>query len=399
MKRYARAIGVVLLIVVVFGGGFLLGTAQPALFVQAQTGQPPETEDLFRPFWEAWNIVHARFVDIDQIDDNALMEAALTGMLSALGDENTIYSTPAAFARQNEDLQGTYEGIGATVRTDESTGGVRIVSTMNGSPARESLRQGDVILTVDGEDITGLSINDAVARIRGPAGTTVRLGVLRAGTSGILEVDVRRARITREFVTSAVFEGKIGYIAITQFSSSVTDDLAQALQAMNANDLNGLVLDFRNDPGGLFDTAINVARQFLNDGTIIVQRGRAGTPEVKHEATGTALAPDVPLAVLVNAGSASASELVAGALQSRGRATVVGEVTFGKGSVQSISLLSNGGGLRVTISRFFDALGGAIDGVGVIPDIYVPWTEDEMLANPDYDPQLTEALYFLRNRF
>jgi carboxyl-terminal processing protease len=399
MKRYARAISVVLLIVVVFGGGFLLGTAQPVLLVQAQTGQPPETEDLFRPFWEAWNIVHARFVDIDQVDDNELMEAALTGMLSALGDENTIYSTPAAFARQNEDLQGTYEGIGATVRTDESTGGVRIVSTMNGSPARESLRQGDVILTVDGEDITGLSINDAVARIRGPAGTTVRLGVLRAGTSGILEVDVRRARITREFVTYTVFEGKIGYIAITQFSSSVTDELAQALRAIDANNLNGLVIDFRNDPGGLFDTAINVARQFLNDGTIIVQRGRVGTPEVKHEATGTALAPDVPLVVLVNAGSASASELVAGALQSRGRATVVGEVTFGKGSVQSISLLSNGGGLRVTVSRFFDAQGGAIDGVGIIPDIYVPWTEDEMLANPDYDPQLTEALYFLRNRF
>ncbi|MCC7208625.1 MAG: S41 family peptidase [Anaerolineae bacterium] len=399
MKHSLRYASAVLAATAIFLIGYVLGGSGYVAPAQAQTGQPTETERLFAPFWEAWDIIHERFVDIDTVDDNALMEGALNGMIAVLGDENTMYAGPEAFARQNEDMQGEYQGIGATVRTDEATGGVLIVSTMAGSPARELLRQGDVIVRVDGEDVTRMSLQEAIGMIRGPAGTSVMLSVLRGDVDGPIDVPITRARITREFVSSALFEGEIGYIAITQFAAPVAGELTQALNQLDANNLKGLILDMRGDPGGYLDTALAVASQFLPKGTLIIQRSRPGSEEIQHQAAGNALAPDVPLVVLLNAGSASASELVAGALQARGRATIIGEVSFGKGSVQQISGLSNGGGLRVTVSRFYAPDGTTIDKIGVIPDIYVSWTEDQARANPDYDPQLAEAIWFLQGKF
>lgn len=399
MKHSLRYASAVLAATAIFLVGYVLGGSGQVVPVQAQIDQPTETEQLFAPFWEAWDIVHERFVDIDSIDDSALMEGALNGMIAVLGDENTIYASPEAFARQNEDMQGEYQGIGATVRTDEATGGVLIVSTIAGSPARDLLRQGDVIVRVDGEDVTRLPLQQAIDLIRGPAGTSVVLSVLRDDDAAPLDVPITRARITREFVSSTVFEGGIGYVAITQFAAPVAGELTEALAAMDANQLKGLILDMRSDPGGYLDTALSVASQFLPKGTLIVQRGRPGSEEIRHQAIGNALAPDVPIVILLNAGSASASELVAGALQARGRAVVIGEVSFGKGSVQQISGLSNGGGLRVTVSRFYAPDGTTIDKVGIDPDIYVPWTEDQARANPDYDPQLAEAIWFLQGKF
>jgi carboxyl-terminal processing protease len=399
MKHSLRYASAVLAATAVFLVGYVLGGSGLILPAQAQTGQPTETEQLFAPFWEAWDILHERFVDIDSIDDNALMEGALNGMIAVLGDENTVYASPEAFARQNEDMRGEYQGIGATVRTDESTGGVLIVSTMSGSPAREALRQGDVIVSVDGEDVTRMPLQQAIGLIRGPAGTSVMLSVLRTDEEGPLDVSIIRARITREFVTSALYEGGIGYIAVAQFAAPVAGELAQVLQEMDANNLKGLVLDMRNDPGGYLDTALAVASQFLPKGTLIVQRGRPGMEEIQHQAIGNALAPTVPLVLLLNQGSASASELVAGALQAHGRATVIGEVSFGKGSVQQISGLSNGGGLRVTISRFVAPDGTEIDDVGIIPDVFAPWPESQARENPDFDPQLAEAIWYLKGQF
>lgn len=398
MRRSWRILGFGVVVCLVFSAGYLLGTAQFTIPAQAQGGQPDGTQRLFRPFWEVWNIIKRDFVDESKLDDTQLMEAALTGMVNSLDDVNTAYMPPSEFSVAVGGMQGEYEGIGATVRKDEATGGVLIVSTTAGSPAREVLRQGDIILFIEGEDITQLSLTESVGRIRGPAGTSVRLGVARQGNEGILEITVQRAKIVREIVTHRIYDGDIGYLALTEFTDNSAAEVARALRSMNANRLNGLVLDLRNDPGGGLQTSIDIASQFLRGGTVVIQRGRPGTREIRYPARGNPLAPDVPMVVIVNEASASASELVAGALQDRGRARVVGTYTFRKGSIQQWQELSNGGGLRVTIAEFFKPSGGKINHIGIIPDVLVPWTEEQARARPGYDPQLTEALWLLQGK-
>jgi len=405
MSRLVRVMCVVALISLAFGAGVMVGSSTPAVLAQGG-GQPAGTEQLFRPFWEAWNLIQRSYVKADDLDDTALMEGALRGLVETLGDERSSYLDPQAFAQQTSRLQSEYEGIGASVSKDEVTGGVRIVRTFPNSPAREQLREGDIILEVDGEDITDLSLTEAISKIRGPAGSKVELGIARRGVEGILKVSVRRARIKQEIVTSAVFEGNIGYIGLSQFTDTSAEDVSNALRAMDANNLNGLILDMRNDPGGPLASAINVASLFLPEGTIVIERGSRSANDIVYsstgrelEASGLTLAPDVPLVVILNQASASASELVAGALQDRGRAKVVGTLSFGKGSIQTWNTLSNGGGLILTVANFLKPSGGVIDGIGIVPDWFVPWTEEQAIANPKYDPQLAEAILLLRGEF
>lgn len=393
MKHIYRAGSVLAAACLIFSLGFFAGSTLPTLQTQAQ--QPAETETLFEPFWETWGFLKQRYLHIEDFTDEQLMEAALNGMVNVLGDENTAYMNPQLYSELTNRMSGEYEGIGATVRRDEATGGVLIVSTTEGSPAREMLRQGDIVLAVNGKDITGLSLTEAVQLIRGPSGTFVELKVMRKGTSEPLQLKVQRARIRQEIVSYRLFEGGIGYVSIASFADNVPADLEKALTALNANQLNGLILDMRNDPGGGLQTAIDVASFFLEGGVIVRQQGREETDEIVYRASRDALAPDVPMVVLLNQASASASELVAGALQDRGRAKVVGTLSFGKGSIQQWLRLGNGGGLRVTIAQFFKPSGGIINHVGIIPDLYVPWTEDQARDNPDYDPQLTEAIWQL----
>ncbi|PJF30448.1 MAG: peptidase S41 [Candidatus Thermofonsia Clade 1 bacterium] len=404
MRRLLHIVCVVALIGGVFSTGVFVGSQTPV--VSAQGGTPSSLERTFAPFWEAWNLIKRTFVRADQLDDTKMMEGALRGLVQSLGDDRSAYLDPVAFEQQTSRLQSEYEGIGASVRKDEVTGGVRIVRTFEGSPARSVLREGDIILTVDGQDITSLSLTEAVSKIRGPSGSSVRLGILRRGERDVFEVVVRRARIKQEIITVALFEGNIGYIGLSQFTDTSAEDVSNALAQLDANNLNGLILDMRNDPGGPLSSALNVASLFLRDGTIILERGRRSRTEIRYdsnaaqlEAQGYTLAPDVPMVVILNQASASASELVAGALQDRGRAKVVGTVSFGKGSIQTWNTLSNGGGLIITIANFFKPSGGVIDGIGIIPDVFVPWTEEQQEARPNYDPQLSEAIWLLRGRF
>lgn len=404
MNRWFRVVSVAVVISLVFGMGVWVGSRGVGQSAYAQ-GQPVDTEALFEPFWEAWGIVHDSFVN-PNVDDEKLMQGAIRGLVGALEDERSAYLDPDAYELQTSRLQGEYEGIGASVRKDTTTGGVLIVTTFRGSPAREALRAGDIIVTVNGEDITTLSLTEAISQIRGPAGTTVRLGILREGEREIKQVTVRRARIQQDNLTYGVYEGNIGYIQIAQFTDTTTQELSKALAAIDANNLNGLVLDMRNDPGGPLADALNVASMFLPDGTIMIEKGRRSPDPIVYESTATDLervgltvAPDVPLVVILNQASASASELVAGALQDRGRAKVVGTLSFGKGSIQVWHELGDGSGLIVTVANFFKPSGGQIDGIGIIPDVVVPWTEDQQEARPNYDPQLTEALWLLQGKF
>jgi carboxyl-terminal processing protease len=393
MKRLVHSFGILALVAFAYGAGVFTGTTNTT--TQAQTSA--EREVLFAPFWEAWDILHERFVNVDKLDDTALMEAALAGMVEALGEPNTDYASPTLWEQATSSMQGEFEGIGATVRKDEETGGLRIVSTIVGSPASNLLRPDDVIIRVNGEDITTLPESTIIGRVRGPAGTSVTLTILRKGDER--DVVITRARIRQETVITQMYPGRIGYIKLAQFNDNAFEEFRRGLRELDANNLNGLIFDLRDDPGGGLITSVNIASQFLKDGVIVTQRGRPGTDPIEYGTTGDALAPDVPLVVLVNEGSASASELVSSALQDYGRATIIGTVTYGKGSVQQWVTLQNGGGLRVTVAYFYRPNGETVNEIGVIPDITVEWDPEARAADPKADPQLRAAIRYLQGVF
>lgn len=360
---------------------------------------PPLNEDAadtaqrFEPFWEAWDLIHDEYAGLD---DNALMEGALIGMIASIGDPHTDYMPPDIFARVNEGMSGEYEGIGATVRQNEETGGLELLSLIEDSPAeRAGLMVGDQIVRVEGQDVTTWTQNEIIAQVRGPAGTPVRLGILRPGEAEILKYEVVRDRINVSSVTSRILEGDIGYVRLSQFEFNTSSQMRQALETMDVENLNGLILDMRGNPGGYLTTAVEVGSAFLQSGNILIERSPG--MEFPHPAQGNAIAVEVPMVVLVDQGSASASELVAGALQDYERATIVGMPTFGKGSVQTWRELSNGGGVRITISRWYTPNGRSVSEVGIHPDVEVPF-EPESISG-DEDNQLTAAVQVLNGTY
>jgi carboxyl-terminal processing protease len=348
----------------------------------------PSTQELFSAFWQAWDIVHTRFVD-QPVDDTALMRGSIRGMLEALGDEHTSYMDPDEFLQANTELSGEYEGIGAWV----DTGGeyLTIVAPMPGSPAEAAgVEAGDIVLGVDGEDMTGIDPSLVVRRILGPQGTTVRLTLGREGEPEPFEVSVTRQSILVPSVESRMLEGDAAYVRLLTFGDDTTRDLRAALRTLLAENPRGLILDLRGNGGGYLDTAVDVTSEFLGEGLVLTERFGDGTEEV-YQARAGGLATEIPMVVLVDAGSASASEIVAGALQDQGRAILIGETTYGKGSVQDwITLQGDGGAVRVTIARWYTPNDRQIGEQGLKPDIEVLLTDEDIAA--DRDLQLERAL-------
>ncbi len=345
------------------------------------------------PLWDAWAAIHSAR---PLVDDEKLLDAALYGLMAAAGDAHTDYMNPETYARVSEGMSGEYEGIGATVRTSEEYGGLELVTIIPGSPAEAAgLRGGDVIVEVEGQDVTGLSQNEIISMVRGPAKTQVRLGIRRPNMAEILTFDVMRQRIIMPSVISRVLGGEIGYILLYGFEDDTASEMVEALEAMNADALRGLILDLRGNPGGYLTTSIQVASAYLEEGNILVERTPDRTTE--YPRMGEVIAAHVPMVVLVDQGSASASELVAGALQDHHRATVVGMPTFGKGSVQRWYTLSNGGGIRVTVSRWYTPDGRSVSEHGIQPDVVVAYKPDA--DGGDDDNQLDAAVAVLEGTY
>jgi carboxyl-terminal processing protease len=276
----------------------------------------------------------------------------------------------------------------------DEMGRLVIAEPFAGRPAAEAgLARGDVVLEVDGTSLQGLSLYEAISLIRGPAGTTVVLKVFRDGVDEPFDVPIERARIEIEVVESELMEGDIAYIHLTEFSRGATGKLADAIKELDKEaPLTGLILDLRDNPGGLLDESIFVSSQFIDEGTITIEKLK-GEEEQVFEAQPGGVALEVPLVVLVNRGSASASEIVAGAIQENDRGTVLGEQTFGKGTVQIPHTLSDGSELRVTIAEWLTPSGKQISGEGVVPDIYVERTQEDFVEG--LDPQLERAIEYL----
>ncbi len=382
-------------------------------------GTPGDLEGLFQPFWEAWQIVHDQYVD-QPVDDTALMRGAIRGMLDSLGDQHTSYMDPDQFQQANIPLNGEYEGIGATA--DPNAEYLTIVSPMPDSPAEKAgLQPGDEIIAVDGEDMTGIDGNLVIRRVLGPAGSQVVLTIRRDGVPKPFDVTITRAKITVPSVEYHMIEGEnIAYVQLFDFGQNTSADLHNALKELLAQNPDGLILDLRNNGGGYLQTAIEVASEFIDSGVIMYEQYGDGSRQT-YEATGRGLATDIPMVVLVNEGSASASEIVAGALQDYGRAPLVGTITFGKGSVQNwIPLDNDQGAVRVTIARWLTPKERTIHEIGLTPDVPIAvfsqeqWdlgvdlqqfgvTEDQVviLSQEDIknkvDPQLDKAIEVLKN--
>ncbi|HHS96419.1 MAG TPA: S41 family peptidase [Chloroflexi bacterium] len=356
-------------------------------FVPPTPARPEE--ETFQLFWEVWQIVKENYYG-DLPDMQTVTYGAIRGMLETLGDEYTSFIEPDIAAILEEDASGSFQGIGAFVQMRED-GKLEIVSVIEGSPAEAAgLQGGDLVVAVDGQSIVGYSLYEAIILIRGPAGTDVTLTIERPGQEGTFDVTVTRARIEIPVVEWEMRDDGIGYVHLREFSAVATDQLEEALRQILAEHPKGLILDLRDNPGGWLDQAIQVADLFLGDGVVLIERSYEGE-EIFRSYDGD-IAEDVPLVVLVNGGSASASEIVAGAIQARDRGILLGEQTLGKGSVQRPYRLSDGSELRVTIARWYTPDDVAIHGQGLTPDIEVPFPED---TPPGEDPQLDRAVEYL----
>jgi carboxyl-terminal processing protease len=355
-----------------------------------------DTEETFQLFWEAWDLVQRHYYD-DLPSMQEITYAAIRGMLDTLEDKYTAFIEPDVAAILEEDATGQFEGIGAFVDLDED-GGVRIVDTFEASPAEDAgLQAEDRVIAVDGESVVDVPLYEAIGKIRGPAGSEVVLTVEREGRPDPFSVTVIRARLEIPIVESEMRDDGVGYIQLTEFSATASDSLQEGLEALLEQDPEGIVLDLRQNPGGWLDQAINVADLFLGDKLVAVERFSDGS-EREFDASAGDIAEEIPLVVLVNNGSASASEIVAGALQDHGRAVLVGTPTFGKGSVQRPFTLSDGSELRVTIALWFTPNDQRIQGQGLTPDIEVPWPQEEREEDPEQDPQLERAVQYLLER-
>jgi carboxyl-terminal processing protease len=323
------------------------------------------------------------------VDDLALMRGAITGMLNALGDEHTSYMDPEEFTQANESLSGNYEGIGAYV--DTSTEYLTIISPIPGSPAEAAgLRSGDAIIAIDGVSMTGTDAELVRKKVLGPAGSPVTL-TIRRGTEDPFDVTITRAEITIKSADGKMLENNIAYVQVTTFGDNTTKELLAVLTKLMEQNPKGLILDLRNNGGGYLQTSVEVASQFLpKDETVLIEQYGTGEKQT-YTSLGDGLALDVPMVVLINEGSASASEIVAGALQDLGRAKLVGVVSYGKGSVQTWTPLSNDqGAVRVTVAKWLTPSGRTIHKLGLTPDVYVSMSEDDY--NNKRDPQLQAAV-------
>ena len=365
-----------------FVSGFALGSLQGAT---AGTGE--SRLELFRPFWDAYNDITANYVG--EIDEKVLVEGAIKGVFEALGDPFSGYMTSAEYRNSLTGLSGEFEGIGAELATTDVAGAacatigggcrLSVVRVLRRSPALSAgLAAGDVIVAVDGVAAAGATLQQVVERIRGPRGSSVTLSLMRAGAP--LELAITRDVIQAEHVRSELLAGgRIGYLKVDNFSSGAAADLHEQLAALvERESVAGLILDLRDDPGGYVEAAVSITSEFVDADPLYYEQSAHGAPNgIRPVAGGAATDPALPMVVLVNGGTASASEIVAGVLQGHGRALLVGETTYGKATIQEWKELAGAGGYRLSVRKWLTPDQVWTHGIGLTPDIVVAPPADQ----------------------
>ncbi len=333
-----------------------------------------KTYDNLEVFADVLSLVETNYVE--KTDPKKLIEGAIKGMLRTL-DPHSSYMTPEFFKEMQAETQGEFGGLGIKITINE--GWLTVVAPMEETPAwKIGLKPRDKIVRIDGEDTHEMTLMDAVRKMRGKKGTSVTLTIVRDGFTEPKDYEIVRDIIHVSSVKTTMLEGKVGYIRLRTFSKTAGADVTTALGDLQKEGMKSLLLDLRNDPGGLLDQAVEVAENFLKEGELIVYtKGRIKNQDMRFTVTNTKTKHNYPMVVLVNGGSASASEIVAGALQDLKRAVIVGTQTFGKGSVQTVIPLKGNAGLRLTTARYYTPSGRQIQGIGITPDIVVEYVEVE----------------------
>ncbi len=410
MKPHFRKYFIGYLAVVLVLGSFIIGygtgleqgkksitvTAElsaPSGAVVDRDAKPPAylSKDVdFRLFWDVWSLIRDRYVDA-HVPDTQIFYGALSGLLSSLKDPYSVFLDPDINQKFTEELSGSFEGVGMEIGVKKNQ--LVVIAPLPGTPAsRAGIRAADAILAIDKADTTGFTADYAVTKIRGKGGTAVVLSIYRNGWKKPKDITLTRERIAIPSVQLEM-KGDIALIKLTHFNADTSGKFRTVVRDMLLKNPKGLIFDLRNNPGGFLDTAVDVASEWIEDGVIVTEKFRNGSKAEEHEARGQARLKGLKTVVLVNEGSASAAEIVAGALKDDGFATLIGKKTFGKGSVQELQSLPDGSAVKITVAKWYTPKGTSIDQNGITPDIAIDLT-DEDYTN-DRDPQLDAAIKVL----
>ncbi len=400
---------VLIFIIIALVGGFFIGKSQGKLMVVTDSGKVKEYGEVtgksqelpeylsknvdFSLFWQVWNKIQNNYID-RPVGETQLLYGAMSGLVSALKDPYSVFLEPQPAKDFQDDLSGKFEGIGAEIGIRDDL--LTIISPLPESPAEKAgLKAKDRVTEIDGESTESISLTEAVRKIRGEKGTTVVLKVYRGKDNAFYDIPIVRDTIKLVSVRFEMKEDDVAYIRITNFNSDTDARFKQAVDQVLLENPQGIILDLRNNPGGYLDRAVTISSYWLPQGEVVVQEQfKEKENHTQYLANGGAQLKDYPTVVLVNEGSASASEIVAGALRDHGLAQLVGQQTFGKGSVQSLENLSDGSAIKLTIARWLTPNGDQIDVIGLKPDFEVEITEEDVSAGED--PQLEKAAELLK---
>ncbi|MDD5342126.1 MAG: S41 family peptidase [Patescibacteria group bacterium] len=384
------------LLVLVFFVGYFVGLARPGTFSSSEIlsqiveRAPQYVKDKnidFNQFWEVWQYLGNEYVH-QPIDETTAFYGALKGLVASLDDPYSVYFDPQEAKEFDVEISGQFEGIGAEIGIKDEK--LVVISPMPGSPSEEAgLKAGDQIIKIDETDAYNLTVDQAIQLIRGEKGTRVTLLIVHEGESEPVAISIARDTITTESVSWKMLDSKLAYVAITSFSNDTVTQFNKAITEILLEEPKGLILDLRNNPGGYLDVAVKVAGEFIEDDLVVTEK-MSGDRRQEHFSDGTSRLKSVPTVILVNPGTASAAEILAGALQDYHLATLVGETTFGKGTVQDYTEFDDGSSLKVSVAEWLTPSGRSIDKKGITPDVAVKYTLEQYQAG--VDPQLEAAI-------
>jgi carboxyl-terminal processing protease len=370
-----------------FGIGLYLGNSYKICTVCK-----PDNVD-FSLFWEAWQKVEQKFVEPDKIDIQKMVYGAISGMLQSLNDPYTVFFDPKTSKTFSEDISGKFEGIGMEIGKKDDE--LQVITPLEGAPAQKvGLRPGDIILGIDGTSTSDMSVEEAVDLIRGPKGTEVTLNMFRDSWKEAKDITITRETIEVPSLKLEIKDDDIAYIKLYNFTEKSKDDFDRAAIKILNTSAKKIVLDLRNNPGGYLDKAQDIAGWFMRAGEIVTIEDKRGEEKIEYKSQGNGHFSNYPIVCLINEGSASAAEILAGALRDNLGVKLIGKKSFGKGTVQELIHLSNNSDLKITVARWLTPKGESINDVGLEPDIEVELTEEDYKENRD--PQLDKAIEIIK---